>query len=75
MSRDRWGRPGHRLDEAFRLTVGAGGVGSREDLPDWVRLAIRAALQEAWIAVIPEPGTALLVLTGFVGLAFRHRHA
>src|SRR6516225_5238724 len=31
--------PGHRLDEAFGLAVGARGVGSREDLADALRLA------------------------------------
>jgi hypothetical protein len=28
---------------------------------------------EAWIAVIPEPNTALLVMTGLLGLAYRQR--
>ena len=30
---------------------------------------------EAWVAVIPEPGTGLLVMIGVLGLAVRHRHA
>ena len=34
-----------------------------------------SGLQEAWIAIIPEPGTGLLVLTGLVGLAVRRRRA
>jgi probable HAF family extracellular repeat protein len=31
------------------------------------------AFLEAWIAVIPEPNTALLVMTGLLGLAYRQR--
>jgi hypothetical protein len=30
-------------------------------------------VNEAWIAVIPEPGTGLLVMTGLLGLAYRQR--
>jgi hypothetical protein len=28
---------------------------------------------EAWLAIIPEPGTGLLVMTGLLGLAVRRR--
>jgi probable HAF family extracellular repeat protein len=30
-------------------------------------------VEQAWIAVIPEPGTGLLLMTGLLGLAYRQR--
>jgi probable HAF family extracellular repeat protein len=34
---------------------------------------VNNGVEQAWIAVIPEPGTGLLLMTGLLGLAYRQR--